>query len=166
MSAGGSPTGADFAAKQADIQFLNMQTLEGGAALVASLRANAWEKYQRRPQIMTCLYIICRDTEAEARDYFHYAVRDKGDRQAARNMMDALIPNATFQITPDVLDHVCAGFGGIPLIGTPAQIVEALSNLADLGLDGAAISWINYDEGIKQFHEVLNPLLRAAGLRK
>ena len=79
--------------------------------------------------------------------------------------MAALVPNATFQLLPGVLEQVCAGFGAIPLVGTPQQVVEGLVKLADAGLDGAALTWIDYAEGLTQYEQVLLPLLREAGLR-
>jgi hypothetical protein len=33
------------------------------------------------------------------------------------------------------------------------------------GLDGAAVSWVDYEEGIAQFGDVLMPMLVDAGLR-
>ena len=165
MSAGGSQDGSNFAAKQADIQFLNLQTLDGAAELVAGLKRRARDTYGREVQVMTCLYIICRETEQEARDYFSYVARETGDMVAAQNMLDALLPTSSFQALPEVLEHICAGFGAIALIGTPTQVVDGFKKLAEIGLDGAAVSWVNYDEGIRQYQDVLLPMLRLAGLR-
>ena len=165
MSAGGSPAGSRFAASHADIQFLNLQTPDGAAELVTTLKRRARQEHGRDIRVMTCVYIMCRDSEREARDYFDYVVKDCGDRVAARNMVEALVPNSSFQILPEVLDHVCAGFGAIPLIGTPGQVVDGLRRLAAAGLDGAAISWIDYAAGMTQYRDVLLPLLREAGLR-
>jgi dimethylsulfone monooxygenase len=58
-----------------------------------------------------------------------------------------------------------AGHGGGPLVGTPEQIVEGLLARSKAGLDGAAISWVNYAEGLEQFHEQILPLMIEAGLR-
>lgn len=165
MGAGGSPAGSDFAARHADIQFLNLQTLDGAADIVAAIKRNALEKYGRHIKVMTCVYVICRDTEREARDYFNHVAKEKGDMEAAANMVNALAPTTSFQVLPEVLEHVCAGFGAIPLIGTPEQIVATMQVLADAGLDGATVSWVNYGEGIEQYRQMLLPLLRQAGLR-
>lgn len=165
VSAGGSPAGSRFAARHADIQFLNLQTPDGAAELVAALKRRAREEHGRDIRVMTCVYIMCRDTEQEARDYFDHVVKDCGDTVAARNMIEALVPNSSFKILPEVLEHVCAGFGAIPLIGTPGQFVDGFRRLAAAGLDGAAISWIDYAAGMTQYRDVLRPLLRDAGLR-
>ena len=165
MSAGGSKAGSHFAARHADIQFLNLQTLDGASEIVAGLKRRAHKECGRNIRVMTCVYIMCRDTEDEARDYFNYVVKERGDMVAARNMIEALVPNSSFQVLPEVLEHVCAGFGAIPLVGTPEQVVDGLSELSAAGLDGAAVSWIDYSAGMTQYSEVLLPLLRQAGLR-
>ena len=166
MGAGGSPAGSDFAARHADIQFLNLQTLDGAADIVGGIKRNARDKYGRDIKVMTCVYVICRETEQEARDYFNYVARETGDMEAAANMVNALAPTtSSFQILPEILEHVCAGFGAIPLIGTPEQIVATIQTLVDCGLDGATVSWVDYAEGIEQYERMLLPLLRKAGLR-
>ena len=80
-------------------------------------------------------------------------------------MVAALVPNSSLQTLPGVLEQVCAGFGAIPLIGTPGQVVDGFRSLAAAGLDGAAVSWIDYAAGMTQYRDVLLPLLREAGLR-
>lgn len=165
MSAGGSESGSNFAAKQADIQFLNLQTLDGAEEIVSGLKKQAKDAYGRDIKVMTCLYIMCRETEQEARDYFNYVVRETGDTEAAQNMLNALLHTSSFKALPEVLEGVCAGFGAIGLVGTPAQVVDGFCKLAEIGLDGAAVSWIDYDEGIRQYQDVLLPMLREAGLR-
>ena len=165
MSAGGSPAGSRFAARHADIQFLNLQTPKGAEGLVTELKRQAREKYNRDIKVMTCVYIMCRDTEREAHEYFSYVVKECGDMAAARNMLEALVPNSSFKLMPEVLEHVCAGFGAVPLVGTPEQVVEGFRNLAAAGIDGAAISWIDYAAGMAQYSETLLPLLRDLRLR-
>jgi alkanesulfonate monooxygenase SsuD/methylene tetrahydromethanopterin reductase-like flavin-dependent oxidoreductase (luciferase family) len=61
--------------------------------------------------------------------------------------------------------RLVAGWGGYPLVGTPAQIVEELIALTKTGLDGVVLSWVNYHEMRQWIAEVL-PLIEPAGLRK
>ena len=42
--------------------------------------------------------------------------------------------------------HFIAGHGGYPLVGTAEQIVDELGKLADIGVDGCLISWVDYKE--------------------
>ena len=37
--------------------------------------------------------------------------------------------------------------------------------LTDAGLDGLALSWVNYDEGLQQMEDDILPLMVQAGLR-
>ena len=58
-----------------------------------------------------------------------------------------------------------AGFYALPLVGTPEQIVAKMKLIADGGIDGLAISWVDYEHGIAQYTEKLLPLMIKAGLR-
>ena len=98
-------------------------------------------------------------------EYFSYVFKECGDMAAARNMLEAFVPNSSFKLMPEVLEHVCAGFGAVPLVGTPEQVVEGFRDLVAAGIDGAAISWIDYAAGMAQYSETLLPLLRDLRLR-
>ncbi len=67
-------------------------------------------------------------TEKEARDFYRYYVHEKGDWQAATNLVDTM-GLTTGILNPDALkaikEHFIAGWGGYPLIGTPEQIVDS-----------------------------------------
>ena len=58
-----------------------------------------------------------------------------------------------------------AGWGGIPLVGTPEQIVDELGALAEVGFDGWVLSWVNYQAELQQWIDEVMPLLEQAGLR-
>jgi dimethylsulfone monooxygenase len=55
---------------------------------------------------------------------------------------------------------------GRPLVGTPEQIVDRFGQLADIGVGGVAMTWVNFQEGISQFNEQVLPLMVQAGLRQ
>ncbi len=59
-----------------------------------------------------------------------------------------------------------AGWGGYPLVGTPAQIVDELIALNKTGLDGIVLSWVNYHDEMRQFIAEVMPLIEQTGLRK
>jgi dimethylsulfone monooxygenase len=167
MSAGASATGSDFAARNADLHFIILGDLDGAKDRVAALKDNARERYRRNIRVMTGVHIVCRDTEREARDYFDYYVHQKGDWSGLKNLVEILIPGskgADFRSQQLGINFV-AGYGGLPLVGTPEQIVERLAELAAAGLDGVTMSWVQYPEGIEQYERDLLPLLRDAGLR-
>jgi FMNH2-dependent dimethyl sulfone monooxygenase len=62
--------------------------------------------------------------------------------------------------------HFIAGHGGYPLVGTAEQIAAELCKLADIGVDGCLISWVDYKNELKQWNAEVLPLLEQAGLRQ
>jgi hypothetical protein len=46
------------------------------------------------------------------------------------------------------------------------MMVDHLGLLADAGLDGICLSWLDYNSGIKQWNAEVMPLLERAGLRE
>jgi hypothetical protein len=46
------------------------------------------------------------------------------------------------------------------------MIVEQMGRLADAGVDGLALSWLDYDAGLAQYDALLRPLLVESGLRR
>jgi alkanesulfonate monooxygenase SsuD/methylene tetrahydromethanopterin reductase-like flavin-dependent oxidoreductase (luciferase family) len=62
--------------------------------------------------------------------------------------------------------RLMAGYGSYPLVGTPAQIVEELQRLSADGIDGLALTWVDYAKELRQFVTEILPLLRQAGLRR
>jgi FMNH2-dependent dimethyl sulfone monooxygenase len=59
-----------------------------------------------------------------------------------------------------------AGWGSVPMVGTPEPIVDQFFALRKTGVDGVALSWFTYEEGLQQFNEQILPLLVDAGLRR
>ncbi len=168
MSAGQSPAGSAFAARHADLQFIFLHDLPRTAEIVAGLKARALNEHGRHLKVMSAAYVVCCDTEQEARDYYHHYVHEKGDWQAARNLAANANQNMQSADTTDpaVLEALVAGYGALPLVGSADQIVERIRELADAGLDGLTLSWVDYTSGIVQYEKELLPRLRALGLRQ
>ena len=62
--------------------------------------------------------------------------------------------------------NLIAGYGAIPLVGTPEQVVDGMLAFTNAGLDGITLSWVNYEEGLTHFRDTLLPMMRQAGLRE
>ena len=170
MQAGASPTGRRFAARYADMAFINAHqgAREVYRADIEKLRQMAWEEFGRELQIWGHAYVVCRPTEKEARDYLRYYVEEKGDWIAADALTSAMgLPQS---VPPERLAAVkydfVAGWGGYPLVGTAEQIVDELAALADVGFDGWMLSWVNYEAELRQWLDEVMPLLEQAGLRQ
>jgi alkanesulfonate monooxygenase SsuD/methylene tetrahydromethanopterin reductase-like flavin-dependent oxidoreductase (luciferase family) len=130
----------------------------------------ARETYGREIKVWTLVNIVQGETEKEARDFYEYYVRQKGDWEAAANMV------ATFSlevnrrnVTPERIrplqEAFIQGWGGLPVVGTKEQVVDALTTLSRAGLDGVLVAFPRYQEGMREFRDVTYPLLQQAGLR-
>ena len=112
---------------------------------------------------------MCRETEKEAKDYLHHYVHEKGDWEAAGNLL-RIFGMQTETLDPKTLEghkaHFIAGHGGYPLVGTAEQIVDELGKLADIGVDGCLISWVDYKNELAQWNAEVLPLMVQAGLRE
>jgi alkanesulfonate monooxygenase SsuD/methylene tetrahydromethanopterin reductase-like flavin-dependent oxidoreductase (luciferase family) len=171
MNAGGSPAAQQFTTRYCDMNFVILKDrtyLEGAKAQIDRLKEMA-SSYGRQTRIWIHVYVVCRQTEKEAKDYLHRYVYEKGDWEAAGNLLRIFgLHNET--LDPRTLEghkaHFIAGHGGYPLVGTPEQIVDELVKLAEIGVDGCLISWVRYKEELDQWNEEVLPLLVQAGLRQ
>ena len=59
-------------------------------AHVQAYHTLAREKYGREIRVWTNAYIVQGETEKEARDFYGYYVHEKGDWEAAKNMIDMI----------------------------------------------------------------------------
>jgi dimethylsulfone monooxygenase len=171
MNAGSSGIGARFAAKHADMAFIGFyeENLEKGKAAIAELRRIGREDFGRTFQIWTSCRVVCRPTEKEANDYAHYYIYEKGDLGAVETII-AEQGRKDPNLAPDVYERMkrrlVAGWGGYPLVGTAEQIVDEMNALSRTGIDGIVLSWVNYQEEMRQFIAEVMPLAEQAGLRK
>lgn len=167
INAGNSKSGIDFSARNVDVNFAAMDTVETMNGYTAQLKAKAREDHQREIQTMTYGLIVCRDTEDEAKRDFDHIV-EMGDREAANNVMKVLGMQsesfasqiATYQ------ERFIAGWGGYPIVGTPEQVVEEMQHIHETGgMDGMIMGMLDYHEEMDYFGDNVMPLLKQAGLR-
>jgi alkanesulfonate monooxygenase SsuD/methylene tetrahydromethanopterin reductase-like flavin-dependent oxidoreductase (luciferase family) len=170
MNAGGSPAGQHFAATQAEMNFviLREHDPEGGKRQIDALKSKARD-HGRDVQVWIHVYVVCRDTEKEAKDYLEYYVRQKGDLTAVNNLL-SIFELQSKTLDPKVLDqfrfHFIAGHGGYPLVGTAPQIVDEIGKLVRMGVDGMLISWVDYKGECRQWIDEVLPLMEQAGQRR
>jgi alkanesulfonate monooxygenase SsuD/methylene tetrahydromethanopterin reductase-like flavin-dependent oxidoreductase (luciferase family) len=170
MNAGGSPAAQDFTTRYCDMNFVILKDrtfLQGARAQIAHLKQLA-RSHGRETRIWIHVYVVCRETEKEAKDYLNYYVVEKGDWEAAGNLL-RIFGMHTETLDNKTLDghkaHFIAGHGGYPLVGTAEQIVDELGKLADIGVDGCLISWVDYKNELAQWNTGVLPLMVQAGLR-
>jgi alkanesulfonate monooxygenase SsuD/methylene tetrahydromethanopterin reductase-like flavin-dependent oxidoreductase (luciferase family) len=167
MNAGLSPRGQEFAISHADMIFIAQPDHETTTKTVLDLRERA-AKAGRSISIFWEAYVVCADTEKEAKQYRDYYIHEKGDWVGVRNLLDDLIPNSQSVLGSQwesMAENMIGGYAGSPLVGTPEQIVEGLLAMKKTGIDGTTLSWVKYVEGIDQYREQILPLAIEAGLR-
>ncbi len=170
MSAGVSPKGKQFAARHADVNFVNLEAhdLDSMRARVEASRKTAWDECKREIQVWTNAYIFQDDTEADARAFYKECVFEKGDWEGVENLVNTMGINSQSIPAPilqTLKEHFIAGWVGYPLIGTKDQVVDGLSVLQRAGFDGIVLTWPRYVEDMKRFQAETFPLLQQAGLR-
>lgn len=170
MNAGGSPRGMRFAAEHADLCFV-IVTSDDAAGVreqVDAYKRTAREQYGREVQVWTHTVVVQRDTQAEADAYLHRFSVEHEDTESVDAWMRLQGANAQV-VPPEVLtpmrQRFAAGAGGFPLVGTADTIARRLEVLSEGGIDGALLTWVDYDEGLAAFAADVLPLLESAGLR-
>ena len=173
MNAGSSDRGRAFAAKHCDVVYTIVRgggTIADYTAHVAAYKTLAREQYGREIRVWTLCNVIQGETEQAARAFYDYYVHQKGDWEAAKNvvatfMLDVNARNIPPERMRPMQEMFIAGWGGFPLIGTKEQIVDGLIALSATGLDGVLLCWPRFEAGMREFRDVTYPLLRQAGLR-
>ena len=168
INAGSSPAGREFSAKLADFNFLSITTMEKAAEIVKDIHARA-ANHGRQCGVMSYGLVCCRDTEAEAEALYRRIV-DEGDWGATNTIIELMLgENYSYGSNKEQLramgERFIAGWGGYPLVGTPEQVVDKMLAIADIGVEGFILSWLDYYEELKYFGEKVMPLMRQAGLR-
>ncbi len=170
MNAGTSGPGRAFAAKHSDLIFASLQDLETATRQIAEIKQAARQSHGREVRVFGRAHIVCRPTEEEARQYFRWVHRDQADVAAIEKLFETSSANSkSIEIGPEEhwqkIERLAAGRGALTLVGTPEQIVSSMVELSEAGLDGLALSWVNYDEGLQQMENDILPLMAKAGLR-
>lgn len=161
MSANSSEIGLRFAAKHADMSFIGIRTSDRNEwkRVVDSHQQLARDEYGRDLQVWISGSVICRPTQREADEYFHYVAVEKADTEGDPMTRRGRPPEA--HPLPSM-----PGWGGFPLIGTPDHIVDDLEALSRAGIAGCLLSWVNYEVEQRQWIDEVLPLMEQAGLRR
>ena len=173
MNAGSSERGRHFAARHCDLVYTVVRgggTINDYRAHVEAYRRLARDEYGRDIRVWSLVNIVEGETEKDARSYYDYYVRQKGDWQAARNVVETFAHDANARnLTPEqmtlIQEGMIASWGGYNLIGTRDQIVDGLAAMSRAGLDGILLSWPRFEQDMRRFQAETYPLLQQAGLR-
>jgi alkanesulfonate monooxygenase SsuD/methylene tetrahydromethanopterin reductase-like flavin-dependent oxidoreductase (luciferase family) len=62
--------------------------------------------------------------------------------------------------------HQANSMGGVPIVGDPDAVAQALAQLAATGARGIALSFVNYLDELPLFRDEVLPRLARIGLRE
>jgi alkanesulfonate monooxygenase SsuD/methylene tetrahydromethanopterin reductase-like flavin-dependent oxidoreductase (luciferase family) len=172
MNAGSSDVGQAFAVRNCDAFFVATQgsrkSLEGNAAKVAEVRAAA-AREGREIEVFTVGQVVCRPTQKEAEDYYHYAIVDNADwgaidgMLANKNITPQTIPPAEYEVKRRYF--ASHAIGGYPFVGTPDRVADELALISEAGVRGIGLSFVNYLAETPYFYDEVLPRLERKGVR-
>ena len=169
MNAGASPNGRAFAIRNCDAFFTQASrtSLTETAERIRSFRSQA-KGFGRDMDVYTVGVVTCRPTMKEARDYFQTTVVDRADWNAVDGILkkkNISVETVGAEVFQQRRTGYAMGMGGYPLIGDPDTLAAEIADLANAGLRGMAISFVNYIDELPLFMAEVIPRLRKLGLR-
>ncbi|AGK53613.1 hypothetical protein B1NLA3E_09255 [Bacillus sp. 1NLA3E] len=168
INAAGSKEGRDFATGNANFLFTPAIDLERSREEIVALKNQAADK-GRSVDVLTFSHVICRPTEEEALQYWEYAAKTNADWTAVDNVVNMQFANAQ-SFPHDLLnlirDRFALGHGGFPLVGTPEQVADGITAMAEAGFKGTTLSFVDYNAEFPYFRDHVLPILEKRGLRK
>jgi FMNH2-dependent dimethyl sulfone monooxygenase len=167
LNAAGSPQGRDFATRNANFLFTPAIDLARSKDEIRELKDQA-ATHGRDVGVLTFSHVICRPTEEEARAYLAYTARDNADWEAVDNLVRLQFAHAhsfPHDLLALIRDRMAMGHGGFPLVGTPQQVADGITALAEAGFNGTTLSFVDYVAEFPYFRDTVLPILAERGLR-
>jgi FMNH2-dependent dimethyl sulfone monooxygenase len=177
MSAGFSPKGRDFAARAADVLFMNVTELDQVPALLADVMQHM-ARHNRTISVFTMGHVVCRPTRREAEDYFHYFAEEMADTDGQayyRQTRGVTVPGADAPIARPFANRFtrasdkqyAGGYpGAYPFVGSPDDIAAEMARMSATGLAGCTVAFVDYLNEIPFFVQEVLPRLERLGLRQ
>ena len=177
MSAGFSPRGRDFAARAADVLFLNVTELDQVPALLADVGRHM-ARYNRTIAVYTMSHVVCRPTRQEAEDFFHYFAEEQADTEGMayyrRNRGVTIADGNSVIARPLDTRFTRQGRGRYdgaypgtyPFVGTPDDVAAEMAQMSATGLAGCTVAFVDYLKEIPYFVQEVLPRLERLGLRQ
>ena len=173
MNAGASAVGKAFAIRNCDAYFTGVRlesiddsghyipAIDAATEHVRQLRAEA-DAAGRTVGIYTRGEIVCRPTQQEAEDFYHYAVEECADWGAVDYRLKKTSKpdedEAEFQRRRRNHIH------GFPITGTPDVVAALLARVSNAGFDGIALGLVSYLNELPYFCSEVLPRLEKNGL--
>lgn len=170
MNAGASDRGRRFVARHSDMAFVFLQSHDDEHVRnhVETYRQLAREVSGREIQVWCIGYVVQRESYKAAVKYVDYYAVEHGDEGYADIWIEENLARSK-GLPPEVQKRLRrslkAGYGGVPLLGAPQDIAERLERLSACGIDGVLMTWVDFQNGVRDFAGGVIPLLERADLR-
>ena len=169
VSAGNSERGRDFAARNSDMMFTGIRSVEDEISQeIEALKLKA-ARYGRDIGMFTNCYIVCRPRRKPTNTIT--TMRSKW-RMRARSMrwsLDALgggrYDDLPEEMKRNLRQRAGGGNGAYPIVGNPDTVAAKLLMLHGAGIDAFAMGFANYVEHLPYFRDEVLPRLESAGVR-
>jgi alkanesulfonate monooxygenase SsuD/methylene tetrahydromethanopterin reductase-like flavin-dependent oxidoreductase (luciferase family) len=166
MSAGSSPAGRSFAVKHTDCLFMTITEEASIASDVAKVRAVPGAE---KVGLYASGHLLCRPTAKETKEYYHYLVHEKGDWEAAEQVIAKRAAGNSQSLSPELMrrmkERVISGGATFPVIGSYDEVAEKFLRLSQAGLDGMALILVNYVREMPALRDEVLPRLERLKLR-
>ena len=171
MNAGSSGPGRAFATKHSDLIFAGLTALDRAKTQIDEIKAQAIAGGRTDFAIFGRAHIVIGEsTEAAWAEYerIHWTDADIAGARQVTNMVSQNSKSTPFDELKEkqVLQGMIAGFWALPVVGTADEVAQGLIDLHELGLDGIAISWPYFEQGLEQLEQLILPRLIEAGVRR
>lgn len=167
VNAAGSKQGREFATKNVDFLFTPTIELERSRDEVVALQEQA-RTQNRDLDVLTLSFVVCRETEAEAKAYLKHYADTNADWEAVDNLIRLQFAHAQsfpHDMLAMIRDRMAAGHGSYPLVGNPEQVADKICELAEAGFAGTTLCFCNYVDEFPYFRDNVLPILEDRGLR-
>ena len=165
ISAASSLTWRAFAARTSDMLLTTIREPDKAASQVAAFKT---ETHGREVGVFATCHVVCRETDAEAEEYYRYYAEERADNAAVDFHM--LVKQAHYDTVDPAIYRVerrrfAGGTGTHPLIGSPERIVDGMQKIHRMGFSGTTLSFVNFNDELPFFIDRVLPLMQQAGLR-
>lgn len=167
MSAAFTQAGRNFAAKHCDLLFTTISSIENGKRHAEQLKEASGHD-GRAIEVCTPVHLVCRETTAEAEDYYaHYATAyaDTGavETYIAENS-DAGKPALAAAMRLQK-KRIAGGFGSLGVVGSAQAVADQIIELHAAGFSGISISFVDFQSELPFFLSDVLPKIEKAGIR-
>lgn len=168
MNAAFGGPGKDFAAAHCDYLFTTFTEMAEAGRPVDDIRQRAGMA-GRDVGVYTVCHVVCRETQAEAEDYYDRYAVTMADHEAVDAHMAG---KKEFSHSHDAAAYeryrqrFAGGAGSYPLVGTPERIAGEMMEISAQGYGGIALSFVNYTLELPYFCARVLPILQRAGYRQ